>query len=172
MPELQSRWEQHYAALLKQQDRDLANAQPTAVAHDAVTSTKGRASYLQPLEWREVGERAALSFGHQGLRVKALQSMLAVLDMHRTKPSHNKMILQEEGKFGVRTQNAVIEFQKRNGLHACGIADGETFAVLEQSVCEAVVRWASSGRDVDTPFDYLPDSHAGNGRVRRRPGSH
>src|SRR5262249_7196380 len=60
-----------------------------------------------------------LKKGDKGPEVKELQEAL-----NEDLPPHRK--LREDGDFGAKTHEAVVEFQKKKGLPGTGIVDGKT----------------------------------------------
>ena len=68
---------------------------------------------------------ASLRAGDKGEQVRSLQESLIKL---------NYLSGSADGKYGNQTKKAVIKFQKKNGLHADGIAGAKTMAAIAEAL--------------------------------------
>lgn len=66
------------------------------------------------------GKTMLIKYGMQGPNVKALQNLLI----------YHGYDIKDDSEFGILTRNAVVDFQKKHGLEADGIAGKDTFTEL------------------------------------------
>ena len=111
--------------------------------------------------------KSTVQYGSQGSDVKELQKYL----------NSNGYSLQEDGVFGNNTKNAVLDYQKKNGLDVDGIVGENTWASLlgESSSSSGEDKWTYKAFEYD-PYqesDTVKEAEAVlNNHLSQKPGEY
>lgn len=79
--------------------------------------------------------------------VRSVQEMLNYLGFRYRDPGGTVMALDEDGLFGAKTEDVVIDFQRSEGLLADGVVGPSTMRALEKAYSERVMELTSPGAD-------------------------